>query len=593
MTHTKGIKHSSFTAAAVVGAALILSGCGDDKSEASKLSPATASTNSGPTQSELAVAAQLASITNQFAAAQGAQTARIEKLLERIDLLEKRNADQAAAIKTSDDALATRLTAEKEQNEKLRLQIGGLQEKVQSLESGRVLPEIALAAANGPTSSELDQKIRIIERKGELAAEASEAKAKEQPKMNLGANGFSFSSGDTNFTLAIKGLVQLDSRTFFNDNEASKGNDSFVLRRARPIIQGTLFKDIDFQFTPDFGGNAVQIFDAFVNYRVRPELQLRAGKFKGPVGLENLQSDATLPFNERSPVSALVPSRNLGVQLWGDISGGLISYAVGAFNVAGDGRNPGTTDFGDEKEFAGRLFSQPFVHSDTSLLKGINFGVGASYSQISSNATGLPATTGGTLPGYVTAGQQQFFAYNPLVGPVLGDGAQWRVSPAATYAWGPFGLMGEYIVSHQSLFNSGTLRDGELAHKAWQVSAQWVLTGEEASFNGITPRRPFDWRAGGWGAWQLVARIGELDIDDRAFPAFANPALSASGATSWSVGLNWWLNRNLRVLTSYSRTTFDGGGAPFNLADPATQIPPSTVTFQDENVFLTRLQLAF
>ena len=65
------------------------------------------------------------------------------------------------------------------------------------------------------------------------------------------------------------------------------------------------------------GESSVQIFDAWMNYRSRPELQLEAGKFKGPVGLENLQSDATLPFNERGLVSNLMPTRDLGVSLWG------------------------------------------------------------------------------------------------------------------------------------------------------------------------------------------------------------------------------------------------------------------------------------
>jgi hypothetical protein len=141
--------------------------------------------------------------------------------------------------------------------------------------------------------------------------------------------------------------VQLDSRTFFNDNPLSYGNDSFVLRRARPIIEGTVFRDFDFQFVPDFGGSSVQIFDANLNYRLSPELQLRAGKFKGPAGFENLQSDATLPFNERSLVSDLVPARSIGVQLAGDIADGAVSYAAGVFNGSGDGRNPGTADFSD------------------------------------------------------------------------------------------------------------------------------------------------------------------------------------------------------------------------------------------------------
>jgi phosphate-selective porin OprO/OprP len=48
------------------------------------------------------------------------------------------------------------------------------------------------------------------------------------------------------------------------------------------------------------------------------------------------------------------------------------------------------------------------------------------------------------------------------------------------------------------------------------------------------------------------------------------------------VGLNWYLNRDIRVNTSFSRTRFDGGtGAK------------ATVTRQPENVFFTRMQLAF
>ncbi len=133
---------------------------------------------------------------------------------------------------------------------------------------------------------------------------------------------------------SLKGVLQLDNRTFFNDG-LNRGNDGFLLRRARPIFQGTLYKDFDFQFTPDFGGSAVTIFDAYGNYRYAPWLQVRAGKFKVPVGLEQLQSDPVTSFNERSLVNNLVPNRDLGVQLWGDIKGGVLSYAAGVFNGRG------------------------------------------------------------------------------------------------------------------------------------------------------------------------------------------------------------------------------------------------------------------
>jgi phosphate-selective porin OprO and OprP len=384
----------------------------------------------------------------------------------------------------------------------------------------------------------------------------------------------------------------LDTRVFANDNPLSEGNDTFILRRARPIMEGTVFRDFSFAFIPDFGGSSVQIFDAWMNYRYRPELQLKAGKFKGPVGLEQLQADTTLPFNERGLVTDLVPTRNVGVSLWGDVGEGLLSYSIGAYNVTGDGRNSGNVDFGDDKEFAGRLFLYPFKRTSIAGLQGFGLGLGGSYSQVNSNANALPSTTGGKLPGYFTSGQQQFFAYDPVNGTVVADGSQWRLSPQFSYLWGPFGLLGEYGISHQSVLNSFTGRGAQLDNTAWQLSAQWVLTGEPASFTGITPIHPFNPRNGDWGAWQLVGRFGELNIDKQAFPEFSNPAISANGATSWSVGINWWLNKNLRVLTSFSHTSFDGGGA-YNPLDSTTHSPPATVTAQDENVFFTRLQLAF
>lgn len=524
-----------------------------------------------------------------------AQSELIQKLLGRIDQLEKSDAERAAALAAEATKAQAATEALKQEHaareEKLKGRIGELEGKVGSLEAGRVLPEIAVTAEDGPTLPELNQQIRILERKSELAAEAAEAKAKETPKLIIGQNGFGFASADTNFVFKLRGLIQLDSRTFFGDNELLQGNDSFLLRRARPIIEGTVFRDFDFQIVPDFAGSSATLFDANLNYRLHPEFQLKFGKFKSPIGFEQLQSDATLPFNERSLASSLVPTRAVGVQLWGDIDGGVVSYAAGIFNGTGDNRNANASDFGDDKEFAGRVFFQPFKSSENAGLQGLGFGLGGSYSQVKSNVLGLPNTTGGTLPGYATDGQQQFFAYNPVTGTVVADGTHWRLAPQASYLKGPFGFLGEYTISHQEVLNNTTQARAALEHNAWQLSAQWVLTGEAASFTGITPERPFDFTAGRWGAWQLVARYGQLNIDDNTFGSFANATSSANKATAWGVGLNWWLNKNVRVLTSYSHTTFDGGGS-FLLADPKS-IPQGIVTQEDEDVFFTRVQISF
>jgi len=509
----------------------------------------------------------------------------IRQLLSRIEQLEKRDAARSAENAS-------------ENTRKLQQRIAELEQKLGAIESGgKVLPEIAVTANDAPTTIELDRKIRGIEERNTTEMEAARAKAAKTPVLSVGSGGLKFSSADTNFTFSLKGLIQTDSHTYFSDNDLREGNDSFGIRRARLLIRGTLYRDISFEIIPQWGGLNDQgstLQDAAVAYHLGEHFEIRAGKFKGPVGLGLLQSIAYGDFSERSLVSGLVPFRNVGIQLSAKFFDGALQLAGGVFNNAGDGRNPGSFDYTDGKEYAGRVFVEPFKGTGLKLVKGLGVGVGGSYAQVSSNAFGLPATIGEPLPGYYTSpGTQQFFAYDPLVGPVVADGAHWRLSPQGYYYAGPFGLMGEYALSSQNVYNSTTFRSDRLTHKAWQVTGQWFLTGEAAGFGAVEPKRPFSLGSPGWGAWQVVGRISQFDIDDKAFPSFSNPDFSATDATSWSVGLNWWLNRNLRVLASFTHTSFTGGGAPVSIANPGSLTAPSTVTAQDENLFAARVQLYF
>lgn len=509
----------------------------------------------------------------------------VRQLMTRIEQLEKREA-------------ARTQEASEEQTRKLQQRIAELEQKLTTLESGgKVLPEIAVTPNDAPTTVELDRKLRGLEEKTAAEAEAARATAAKAPLVSVGSTGIRFSSPDTDFTFTLKGLIQTDSHTYFSDNDLRDGNDTFGIRRARLYLRGTVYRDISFEIIPQWGGindQGSSLQDAAVAYHLGEHLEFKAGKFKGPVGLGLLQSIAYGDFSERSMVSGLVPFRNVGVQLSARFLEGALQLAGGVFNNAGDGRNPGSFDFTDGKEYAGRVFLEPFRNTDLKLAKGLGFGVGGSWAQVSSNAFGLPAAIGEPLPGYYTApGTQQFFAYDPLVGPVVADGTHWRLSPQGYYYAGPFGLMGEYALSAQEVYNSTTFRSARLIHNAWQVTGHWFLTGEKAGFGAVEPLRPFTLGSSGWGAWQVVARYSKFDVDDDAFPAFSNPDFSATDATSWSVGLNWWLNRNLRVLASFTHTSFTGGGAPVSIANPGSVIAPSTVTAQDENLLAARIQLSF
>jgi phosphate-selective porin OprO/OprP len=307
--------------------------------------------------------------------------------------------------------------------------------------------------------------------------------------------------------------------------------------------------------------------------------------------LEQLQADRDILFNERSLATDLVPNRDVGFELHGDLLDGRVSYAAGIFNGTSDGANSSNVDFADDRAYEGRLFFQPFKQASTVALQGLGFGVAGGYETMSTtNTAGLPSTTGGTLPGYFTDGQQQFFAYNPAdKAVVVADQDHWRLSPQAYYFYGPFGLLGEYVISDQTVKRTGVapFSSAHLENTAWEVAASWVLTGEDAAYaGGVIPRRPFNPAHGNWGALQLVGRYAELSIDSAAFPLFSDPTTSARSAAAWSAGVNWYLNRNVMLKLNFSHTAFTGGGGPGTSA-------PATVTRKPENAMFTRIQLAF
>jgi phosphate-selective porin OprO/OprP len=235
-------------------------------------------------------------------------------------------------------------------------------------------------------------------------------------------------------------------------------------------------------------------------------------------------------------------------------------------------------DFDDEKGFAARVFAKPFAKTHFAAVQKLGLGIAGSFANME-GALGLPQNNG-----YVTDGQQQFFTYftSAAAGKpnVIADGDHWRLSPQASWYWGPFSLMGEYVVSSQRLRRTDTGVFGTIDNAAWHIALGYVLTGEDASYQGVVPGKPFDPRANSWGAFEVAVRYARLDIDDDAFPRFADATQSASEAAAWGLGLNWYLNKNLRATVDFFHTDFNGGRA-------------GAVTRQDEDAVFTRLQISF
>jgi phosphate-selective porin OprO/OprP len=400
----------------------------------------------------------------------------------------------------------------------------------------------------------LDQQVRILQRLRELAADSAAAAAKDKVSATASSkDGFSIKSADGKFAVRLKGLVQTDGRFFLSDSAVPVTN-TFFIRRARPILEATVGKYLEFRVQPDFGQGTTVLFDAYTDVKIAPAFAVRAGKFKPAVDLERYQAASDIVFAERALATNLAPNRDVGLQLSGDIGSGAFTWQAGVFNGVPDLGN-GDGDVSDAKDFAGRVFLQPFK---TGRLGGLGVGV-AGTTGLERGSAAAPA-----LASYRTPGQQTWFRYTSSTttpaNNVFANGRRDRLAPQAYLYTGPLGLHAEYIQSWQAVSRAGAATV-KLKHTAWQTTGSFFLTGEKNSFKSAAPKKAFDPKAGTFGALEVAARYSELSIDNATFPTFASPASTPSKAKAWAVGINWYLARAIKVVVDYEHTTFTGGTA--------------------------------
>jgi len=387
-------------------------------------------------------------------------------------------------------------------------------------------------------------------------------------------SGFGLRSDDSANEIRVGGFLQ----TGWGSQDGSKNNSTVetnAQHRALLTIDGKLGKTYSFRVAPNFGATT-GILDTYVDANFTNLFKVRLGKFRVPFGLERMQSATALGFNGRAFPSDLVPNRDIGIQISGDMLKGVAEYQIGAFNGAVDNdaglRHGGFNMNNDGVDFTGRVFFHPFKNSNLDALKGL--GIGVAYSQ--GLQDGNKAADNSNLPVFRSPGQQAFAAY---AAGAFANGTRERISPQLYYYNGPFGVLGEYVVSQQEVTSGITTH--RVTNDALQVQLSWFVSNDKATFRRMVPKTPFHWTPRSWGAVELVARYSELNIDNDAFAAgLFNVNTSARRAENFGIGVNWHLNRHVKYQLNYDHTNFRHGAAS------GTDRP-------DEKALFTRLQITF
>lgn len=367
-------------------------------------------------------------------------------------------------------------------------------------------------------------------------------------------------SRDGRAALRVGMGLQADLRLF--PTEAGLAS-TFLVRRARLNLSGTLASFADTRLIADFGQRDTPLFqDAWLDLSAAPWLRLRAGRLKVPFGYEWLETSSSfLDFVEQSLLYTLVlPRYDQGLALHGELAGQRVEYWLGLFNEAGSKAR----DEDRGKMLAGRLSVSPVE------------GVSLAVSSTRALGDNLPEEARGRLAtgySFLTAPRYKLTYANGSSGLYVVP-PEWRLGADFISYRGPTSLKVEYARFH-SPPRQGWLQAADigiedrrvhlpgLRSQALYASGTWVLTGEKKLDRGVEPSRPFDPAAGryGAGAWEVGLRYGFAQLRFDGLPEHAGT--SEERIQELTAGLNWYLNSSTRWMFNASRYEFSQGQPSF------------------------------
>ena len=397
-------------------------------------------------------------------------------------------------------------------------------------------------------------------------------------------DGFRWGTQDDEVTLGFRALQQIDARIYANSNQEYASSGIFN-PRTRFYFEGNLTRPLSYEFSLQHTYITTNLLDSYVNYRVSDGFQLRFGRYKTPFDYEwyRMHIWHTLA-PERSPFAQnFGGNRRFGFSGWGSLFDNRLEYAVGSFN----GQRNGFTAFNSHQDIMAFLNFKPFEQKPDSILRNLQVG-GSLDAGIENNplspavlTTSSPATPLPLIPGSASV---PFLAFNNGV-VERGYRALWELHVA--YYYKGLSFLGAWDSGFQD-YARGSSGPPPVRVPTGGYFAQfgYILTGETIRDRMlIEPLRPFDLRPGhfGLGALEATARFSDLTLGRQVFTGgLANPNLWTNQVQMVDVGLNWYLNKFLKVYLDWEHAMF------------ATPVYYNTGRFQKSNdLFWIRCQLFF
>ncbi len=461
---------------------------------------------------------------------------------------------------------------------------------------------------------------KLAENAAGPAAPATPAKPADGPKLVLNNSRPTITSADGKSSIAFRSNVQLDAAIHGEsaegplatdyrrgsigggreNNAARDFSDGMYFRRARLGVEGAFASNFNYRLILELGGSATEgparINDAWIAYTGLAPFTFQMGAFSPPSNMDDGTSPEDQVFIERASSAEL--SRALGAA---DGRIGLGARASGKRYMSSLTLTTRTVN--DAEVFDSQFAAVARAGGLIATSDDYNVHLGGSYTHVFSPADQGSATT----------------PRRPLR---FRDRPEIRVDSVRLIDTGSIdaahaSAMGvEFGANWKSLYLQAEnfwfdvdRRDQALPDPdfgGYYVQGSWLLTGENRRYNAATgsfqnPRPKKSFGAEGWGAFELAARFSHTDLNfnEGADGTAAVPGSIRGGEQDiLTLGLNWYLNPNFKLLFNYLMIDVDrlnpagpGNLTPFGAA-PGT--PPTGVQIgQDLDVFALRTQFSF
>lgn len=398
---------------------------------------------------------------------------------------------------------------------------------------------------------------RISHLEGKAAGSLSPPGTGSQDKDQLHVkwnNGLSISDERKNFNIKIGGRIQVDGAWMKEggDVKSSVGDlkDTVEIRRARLYTAGTIYKDFIYKFQMDFAGGDADFKDVYFGMKNIPYIgRVRVGHMQEPFCVEQLTSNKYITFLERSLADVFSPERNTGIMANNTLFDKRMTWAAGGFFDA-DSFADGTSN---EVNFTARVTGLPIYENQGDQL--LHLGLGYTYRNPEESVRYRQRPENHLAPYFVDTGNIAAKNVNQLGYEVAG-------------VYGPFSLQGELVHNY---VNKTTGSEYAQFYGIYG-QASYFITGETRPydtktgvFSRVIPRNDFSIEEGTYGAWELAARYSHLDLNDN--------DVSGGIMSDVTIGINWYLNPNMRIMGNYIHSHLNGKG--------------------DADMFTTRFQVDF